>query len=162
MLRIGVFIRLCLLDHPGDDAKDGDFVVGFHGDGREAIVVFTTRAQHDAAGGSVNPLDAEFSIKETHRFTVVGGLNGLVDHQDVALVHARSWEGYSSHAEEECRRAVGNQRLRDVQLRGRGGVGILHNCKDTKRRISVVISVAFFERALTAAHSLYGHRATNI
>ena len=115
-----------LLDDPGDDAPNGDFVVRVHGDGREAIVVFTTRAQHDAAGGSVNPLDAEFSIKETHRFTVVVGLNGLVDHQDVALVHARSGEGYFAHAEEECRRAVGNQRLRDVQrlgVRGRHGSG---------------------------------------
>lgn len=93
-------------------------------DRREAPVVLAAGLQHDAAGGSVNPLDAEFSIKETHRFTVVVGLNGLVDHQDVALVHARSWEGSSSHAEEECRRTAGDQRLRDVQglgVRGRHG-----------------------------------------
>lgn len=136
---------------PGNDSPDGSFVVGSHMDRREAPVVLAAGLQHDAAGGSVNPLDAEFSIKETHRFTVVVGLNGLVDHQDVARVHARSWEGYSSHAEEECRRAVGNQRLRDVQLRGRGGVGILHNCKDTKRLIPFAYPFSVFERVVTAA-----------
>ena len=118
--------ELSLLDDPGDDTPDRDFIVGFHSDGWETVVVLAAGAQHDAAGGGVDPLDAEFSIKETHRFTVVVGLNGLVDHQDVALVHARSREGYFAHAEEECRRVVGNQRLRDVQrlrVRGRHGSG---------------------------------------
>jgi len=50
--------KLSLLDYPGDDAEDGDFVVGVNGYGREAVVVFGAGAQHDAAGGSVNAFRA--------------------------------------------------------------------------------------------------------